>query len=115
MKKILLDENLPKPLAKQFAGNLEVISVHDMGWAELKNGELIKAMLENDFEYLLTADKNLQNQQNLDRYPVKIILIRTYDNRYKTLIQYLPLIQQLIEAADESQKIIEIDIRNLKL
>jgi predicted nuclease of predicted toxin-antitoxin system len=115
MKRILLDENLPKPLAKQFVGNLEVTSVHDMGWAELKNGELIKAMLETGFEYLLTADKNLQNQQNLDKYPVKLILIRTYDNRYKTLIQYVPMIQQIIEAADESQKAIEIDIRNLKL
>ena len=36
--------------------------LQNMGWAELKNGELIKAMLENDFEYLLKADKNLQNQ-----------------------------------------------------
>jgi hypothetical protein len=39
MKKILLDENLPRPLAKHFSGDLEVTSVHDIGWAELKNGE----------------------------------------------------------------------------
>ncbi|MEN9609644.1 MAG: hypothetical protein RLZZ628_458 [Bacteroidota bacterium] len=114
MKKILLDENLPRPLAKHFLGNLEVTSVHDIGWAELKNGELIKAMLETGFEYLLTADKNLKNQQNLDKYPIKLILIRTYDNRYKTLCRHVPMIQQQIEAADEEQTILEIDIRNLK-
>lgn len=62
MKKILLDENLPRPLAKQFSQELEVISVHDIGWAEKKNGELIRAMLEEGFEYLMTADRNLQHQ-----------------------------------------------------
>jgi hypothetical protein len=71
-------------------------------------------MLETGFEYLLTADKNLKNQQNLDKYPIKLILIRTYDNRYKTLLRYVPLIQQQIEAADANQIMIEIDVRNLK-
>ena len=33
MRKILLDENLPRPLAKHFSG-VQVISVHDIGWAE---------------------------------------------------------------------------------
>lgn len=58
MKKILLDENLPRPLANHFSGDLQVISVHDMGWAEKKNGELLRAMVLENFEYLLTADKN---------------------------------------------------------
>ena len=68
MKKILLDDNLPRPLAKHFSG-VQVISVHDIGWAEKKNGELIRSMLEEGFEYLLTADKNLCNKQNLEKYP----------------------------------------------
>jgi predicted nuclease of predicted toxin-antitoxin system len=36
MKKILLDENLPRPLANLFTEPLEVISVYDMGWSEKK-------------------------------------------------------------------------------
>jgi len=60
MKKILLDENLPRPLARLFSVPLEVISVHDIGWAEKKNGDLIRSMLEGGVEFLLTADKNLQ-------------------------------------------------------
>lgn len=113
MKKILLDENLPHPLAKMLSSGLMVYSVHDMGWAEKKNGELLQAMLEEGFEYLLTADKNLQNQQNLAKKPIKLIVLRTFDNRLKTLIPYVPKIQQLIIEADEQQKIIDIDLRDL--
>jgi predicted nuclease of predicted toxin-antitoxin system len=49
MKRILLDENLPRPLANLFDHPLEVISVHDIGWAEKKNGDLIRSMLEVGF------------------------------------------------------------------
>lgn len=63
MKKVLLDENLPRPLAQLISkDDIEVISVHDMGWAEKKNGDLIRSMIQEGFQYLLTADKNLQNQ-----------------------------------------------------
>jgi len=112
MKRILLDENLPRPLAKLFTAPLEVISVHDIGWAEKKNGDLIRSMLEEGFEFLLTADKNLQNQQNLEKYPVRLIVLKTFDNRFKTLVSYVSFIQASILNADDAQ-IIEIDIRNL--
>jgi hypothetical protein len=38
MKKILLDENLPRPLVRLSSALLELISVYDIGWAEKKNG-----------------------------------------------------------------------------
>jgi len=112
MKKVLLDENLPRPLAKDFSNNLEVVSVHDIGWAEKKNGELLRSMLQEGFEYLLTADKNLKNQQNLDKHPIKIVVIRTFDNRHKTLFQYVEIIEQAIMNMDADAKVIEVDIRD---
>jgi predicted nuclease of predicted toxin-antitoxin system len=115
MKKILLDENLPRPLAKLFTIPLEVISVHDIGWAEKKNGDLIRSMLEEGFEFLLTADKNLQNQQNLDKYPVRLVVLRTFDNRFKTLMPYISAIQEVILSVDDSTQVIEIDIRDLTI
>jgi hypothetical protein len=62
--------------------------VHDIGWAEKKNGDLLQSLLEEGFEFLLTADKNLQYQQNLDKYPVRLIVLRILDNRFKTLAPY---------------------------
>lgn len=113
MRKMLLDENLPRPLAKYFNDPLEVVSVHDIGWAEKKNGDLIRSMLEEGFEFLLTADKNLPNQQNLDKYPVRLIILRVFDNRFKTLVPHVAMIQEAILHANDSDQIIEIDLRGL--
>lgn len=115
MKKILLDENLPRPLAKLFTAPLEVISVHDIGWSEKKNGDLIRSMLEDGFEFLLTADKNLQNQQNLDKYPVRLILLKIFDNRFKTILPYISVIQEIILKAEDSEQVIEIDLRDFTM
>jgi hypothetical protein len=71
-------------------------------------------MLEEGLEFLLTPDKKLQNQQNLEKYPVRLIVLKTFDNRFKTLVSYVSVIQEAIINADDAQ-IIEIDIRNLKI
>ncbi len=112
MKKVLLDENLPRPLVKHFSSDFEVSTVHDQGWASKKNGELLTAMVNASFEYLLTVDRNLEYQQNLNKYPVKIIVLITYDNRYKTLVTYLPQIEQSISDIRIDQKLLRIDLRN---
>lgn len=110
---MLLDENLPRPLAKCFTAPLEVVSVHDIGWAEKKNGDLIRSMLEEGFEFLLTADKNLRNQQNLDKYPIRLVVLRVFDNRFKTIVSHVAMIQEAILCADDTDQIIEIDLRGL--
>lgn len=45
MKKILLDENLPKPLKRHFSGDFNVTTVSDKGWNSLENGELIESKI----------------------------------------------------------------------
>lgn len=74
----------------------------------------MRSMLEEGFEFLLTADKNLQNQQNLEKYPVRLIVLKTFDNRFKTLVPFVSVIQEAIVSA-ENALIIEIDVRNLKI
>ena len=108
----MLDENLPRPMAKLFQPPLEVISVHDMGWAEMKNGELIAEMQRAGFEFLLTADKNLQYQQNLSNIPIRLVVLHTFDNRLKNLVRYVTQIQETIFNASDAEQVIEIDLRN---
>lgn len=110
MKKILLDENLPSPLEKDFSDDFEVKTVSEMGWANKQNGELLTAMEEEGFDILLTVDKNLQYQQNLDKYSVKVIVLRTFNNRYKTLTSFIPKIEEDILQNDDD-KVLEIDLR----
>jgi len=43
--------------------NHEIFTVREKGWNGIKNGELLQIMVDNNFDALLTFDKNLQHQQ----------------------------------------------------
>ncbi len=73
--KILLDENLPKPLARIFAGH-SVSTVQEEGLAGTRNGDLL-ARVDGRFDVFLTADKNLRYQQNLSGRTLAIVEVPT--------------------------------------
>ena len=91
--KLLIDENLPKRLKIDFP-NHEIFTVNDMGWNSVKNGELLKLMLQQDFDVLLTFDRNLQYQQNFIKYPIAVFILNAEDNAYLTLEPLIPIIHQ---------------------
>ena len=91
--KLLLDENLPKRLNLDFKEH-EVFTVRDKGWNGVKNGELIKLLLDNGFHALLTFDKNLQYQQNLSKYNITIFLLIAANNTY---LELSPLSEKIRE------------------
>lgn len=62
--RILLDENIPRQLKSDFR-DFEIFTVRDKGWEGVKNGVLLSLMLENNFDALITFDKNLQHQKKL--------------------------------------------------
>jgi predicted nuclease of predicted toxin-antitoxin system len=111
MKKLLLDENLPRQLKKHFSAGFEVIAVPDLGWQSKKNGELLAAMNKAGIEYLLTSDKSLRFKQNLEKFKVRVVILLAYDNRLKKIIRKISEIEAGINMTDEFQKIIEVDIR----
>ena len=55
-----------------------------MGWAGIKNGELMK-LAEADFDVFVTVDRNLSYQQNLPKYNIALIVLRAVSNRYEDL------------------------------
>ncbi len=71
--KILLDECVTKRL-KPHLSEFEVVTVSEMKWNGIKNGKLMALCIENNFELLLTVDKNLMFQQNLDKYKLTIAI-----------------------------------------
>lgn len=98
--KLLIDENLPKRLKQDFSEH-QIYTVNDMGWNRKKNGEILKLMLKEKFEVLLTFDKNLQYQQNFERYPVSVLVLIAEDNAYSTLT---PLISKIRELLNDNLK-----------
>jgi hypothetical protein len=61
--RILLDQGTPAPLRTVLVGH-QISTAYELGWAALSNGELL-AVAEDDFDVLVTTDRNLRHQQNL--------------------------------------------------
>ena len=95
--KLLIDENLPKRLKKDFPEH-EVYHIRDKGWNGKKNGELLKLCFENNFNILLTFDKNLRHQQNLSPFSMTVIVIMTKDNDYDSVIMVRDQITRLLQS-----------------
>ena len=87
--KILLDECVTKHLKPHLTDH-EVLTVREMQWGGIKNGKLLALCVENGFEMLLTIDKNLQYQQNLDKYPLIIVVLNSFTSTIEELALFLP-------------------------
>lgn len=75
--RVLFDKNAPYGLARHLEAHT-VSKAADLGWGTLQNGELIAAAEEAGFEVFLTADKNLQYQQNLSERRIGIVVLGHY-------------------------------------
>ena len=72
--RILFDNGTPNPIARSLVGH-EIAFARQIGWQELKNGELLRQAEEAGFELLLTSDKNIRYQQNLSGRKIAIIVL----------------------------------------
>lgn len=91
--KILLDENIPKRLKFDFQ-DVEIYTIREKRWNGKSNGELLKLLVAKHFNVLITFDKRLKFQQNLDKYPISIIVLNAVDNTYETLKDLVPKIKE---------------------
>jgi predicted nuclease of predicted toxin-antitoxin system len=73
--KILLDECTPVILKRRLT-DFEITTVQELGWAGIKNGELL-SRAEQHYEVFITTDKNLRYQQNLADKQLAIIELPT--------------------------------------
>ena len=74
--RIVLDENLPRPLIRIFGSSHQVTTVQELGLAGTENGSLL-AQLEGNHDVFVTADKNLRYQQNLAGRSLAIVELPT--------------------------------------
>lgn len=81
--RILLDDSLPRRLRGVLMGH-EVVTVLEAGWSGVKNGELLR-LASMSFDLFVTADQNLQYQQNLATLPVAVAVLIARDTRFESL------------------------------
>jgi hypothetical protein len=94
--RIVLDENLPRPLVRIFGSGHQVVTVQELGLAGMANGALF-ARLEGNYEVFVTAYKNLRYQQNLAGRSLAIVELPT--NRLPILTTLTAVIVSAVTSA----------------
>jgi len=95
--RLLLDECVDRRFAMDVVGH-DVTTVPDMGWATIKNGELL-ALAERVFAAFVTVDRNLAFQQNLSRFDIVVVILRARTNRLADLRPPVPALLGALTSA----------------
>jgi len=93
--KVLLDECVTKRL-KTHLKDFDVHTVTELGWSGVRNGKLMTLCVENGFEVLLTIDKNLVYQQNLNKYKISIAVFNSITSKIEELSLFVPSFKEQV-------------------
>ena len=94
--KVLLDENLDHRLRKHL-GSHQVFTTSYMGWDGFKNGKLLQAAEDEDFDVLITGDQTLSYEQNLTGRRLAIVALSSVE--WRIIRNYLPEILAAVDIA----------------
>ena len=93
--KILVDECLPKKL-KQELSMYTVLTVQEMGWSGMTNGELLR-LAEIEFDVWLTADQNIEAQQNLKLFDIVVVVLVAPQTKLEYLVPLMPELHHILQ------------------
>jgi predicted nuclease of predicted toxin-antitoxin system len=98
--RLLLDECLPKDLARELPGHT-VKTVPQAGWASISNGKLLRLIAASgEFDVFVTVDKSLPHQQKIKDLPFAVVVLRAKSNR---LIHVSPFAPEILRRLPEFQ------------
>ncbi len=93
--KILFDQGMPVPLRRCLSGHT-IDTAYERGWSELLNGDLLTMAEQEDYELLITTDRNLRYQQNLAMRQIAIIVLMS--TSWPRIQQQTNRIQAIVDA-----------------
>jgi hypothetical protein len=93
---ILFDHSTPAPFRYALKGHVIVEAV-ERGWERLVNGDLLNAAEAEGYELLVTADKNMQYQQNLADRRISIVVLG--NAQWPVLRRYVERVLAVVNAA----------------
>jgi hypothetical protein len=73
---VLFDHSVPAPLSPFLSGHT-ITEARTRGWDTLSNGDLLAEAERAGFDVFLTADKNIQYQQNLAGRKIAVVVLST--------------------------------------
>lgn len=101
MRRVLLDENLPRLLKRELSG-FEVCTVAEVGWAGIKNGKLLR-LAEAEYDVFLTADQNLSYQQPVTTFQLGIVVLKARTTKLEDLLPLVPAMEEAIARVQAGQ------------
>lgn len=104
MKRVLLDENVPRRLRQELR-EYDVRTVQEQGWSGLKNGELLRVAQE-EFSVLVTGDKRLQFQQNIASFNIAVVVISLASTTPSNIRQVVTRFREAIEQAQAGNVVV---------
>lgn len=72
------------------------MTVTQSGWTGLENGELLRVAAEK-FAVFLTADQNIEFQQNVRTLPLSVIVLIARNDTFETLRRLMPEVLNHLE------------------
>jgi alkanesulfonate monooxygenase SsuD/methylene tetrahydromethanopterin reductase-like flavin-dependent oxidoreductase (luciferase family) len=93
---VLLDHNLSEHLPPSLTPH-EVITAKQLGWAELRNGDLLRAAERAGFDAMFTADQNIWYQQNNEKRKIALVVVNT--NRLAIITSHIAAIKDALSRA----------------
>jgi len=93
---LLFDQATPVPLRPHLKLHT-VRTAAQQGWDRFRNGDLLNAAEEAGFELLLTTDKNMRYQQNLEGR--KIAVLELGQQQWNLLRAHVQLVVDAVDAA----------------
>ena len=73
-----------------------MLTVPEMGWSGIKNGDLLQRMQTKGLKVLLSIDKNMSHQQNLEKHNISLIVFNSNDTRYNALAEFIPKVENIL-------------------
>lgn len=70
-----------------------------------EKGELLGLAAFNGFDIFITVDKNLKNQQNLNKVDLKFIVLQAKDNKHQTLQPFIDKVKAILQNRNELPKV----------
>ncbi|PSQ69228.1 MAG: hypothetical protein BRD29_02085 [Bacteroidetes bacterium QH_2_67_10] len=105
--RILLDEDVPVKLRHAFPSSFVVETVTYRGWDGLDNGALWE-QAQQEFDAIVTLDRGVTDQRNLDRYDLAVVVMKAGLGRYPELQPLVPrVVEALLRSEDEMVIIVE--------
>ena len=67
----------------------------------IKNGKLMALCIDNNFDLLLTIDKGLMFQQNLNKYNLTILALDSLTSKIEELILFIPSFKAQVDKLEK--------------